>query len=59
MPGDLLDKSRLDFDAFENNFGINHKFTQYLKESCGFDFDHYFSFKYFLKIPWVRERSPK
>ena len=37
------------FDTFQNNFGINHKFTKYLKESCGFDFNQHFSFKYFLK----------
>ena len=36
------------------NFGINQKFTKYLKESCVLDFDPHFSFKYFLKIASVK-----
>ena len=32
-------------DTFEDNIGINHKFTKYLKESCGLDLDQYFSFQ--------------
>ena len=35
-------------DTFQNNFGIDHQFTKYLKESLGLDFEQYFSFKYFL-----------
>ena len=30
MPGDLLDKCRLDL----NNFGMKHKLAEYLMESC-------------------------
>ena len=37
-------------DTFQNNFGINHKFSKYLKESCGLDFNQHFSFKYFPKF---------
>ena len=40
---------------FQNSFGINHKFTKYLKESLLLDFDQNLSFKYFLKIAFVRE----
>ena len=47
-------------DTFQNNFGIDHEFTKYLKESCGLDFNKHFSFKYFLKmIIFVGEISPK
>ena len=46
-------------DTFENNFGIDPKFTEYLKESFGLDFHKHFSFKYYLKIPFIREISPK
>ena len=28
-----------------NNFQINHKFTKYLKQSCGLDYGHHFPFK--------------
>ena len=45
--------------TFGNNLGINHKFTKYLKESCGADFDQHFIFRYFLKIRIVKEISPK
>ena len=55
MPECLLDKVVLTFDTFEINIGINHKFTKYLKKSCGLDFDLYFSFKYFLKMAFVRD----
>ena len=46
-------------DTFESNLRMNHKFTNYLKESCGLDFDEHFSFKNFLKIAFVREISLK
>ena len=32
---------------FENNLGIDHNFSKYLKESCVLDLVQYFSFKYF------------
>ena len=47
------------FDTFENNLEVKHKFTKYLKESCGLEFNQHFSFKYFPKIPFVNEISPK
>ena len=37
-------------DTFEANFGTTHRFKKYLKESCGLDFDQYFSFKYFREF---------
>ena len=37
------------YHAFENNFGVNHKFTKYLKESFGVNSDHHFSSKIFSK----------
>ena len=46
-------------DTFENNLAINHKFIKYLKEKCVFDFDQHFSLKYFLKIAFAKEISPK
>ena len=45
-------------DIFENNFGITHKFTKYLKGSRVLNFDQRFSFKYFMKIAFVRDVSP-
>ena len=47
------------FNYFENNFGFDNNFTKYSKETCGLDFVHYFTFKYFVKIPFRREISPK
>ena len=44
-------------DTFENSFGINHKFTRNLKESCRFNFDQHFSFKYLLQIALFSEVS--
>ena len=38
------------FDTFQNNFGINHKFRNYLKVSCVLGFDQHFFFKYFQKM---------
>ena len=43
------------FQTFENNFGMQHKFTKYLKESCRQCCDEQFSFKYFLNFAFVRE----
>ena len=35
LPGDLIDKCRLDLDTYENFFQINHAFEKiYLKERC-------------------------
>ena len=59
MPAALLDKCRLDLRYLSKNYGINHKFTKYLKEGCVLDFDQHFSFKYFLKTPFVRAISSK
>ena len=50
----LLDKCCLDHDTFGHNVGIDHKFSKYLKESCVLDIGQHFSFKYFLKIAFVR-----
>ena len=47
------------FDTFQNNFVINQKFTKHFKGSCELDFDQLFPFKYFLKIAFIREISPK
>ena len=44
-------------DTSENNLKIRHRITKYLKESCSFEEHH--SIKYFLKIAFVREISPK
>ena len=38
------------YDNSENNFGINHNFEKYLKESC---YEHFF-FKYRLIVAFVR-----
>ena len=46
-------------DTFENNFGLNHKFAEYLKESYDMDLEQHFFFKYFVKIPFVKVISPK
>ena len=40
---------------FENNLAINHLFAKHLKESCEYDYDEHFSFKYFLKYA-LRDR---
>ena len=47
--------------TFENNFGITHKLTKYLKESYGLDWQIFCKqiIPYFLKDPFVREISPK
>ena len=47
------------FDAFINNFEITHNFTKYLLEGCVLAFNQHFSFKYFLKIVFVKEISLK
>ena len=36
--------------SFENNFGINHNFLKYLKESCEWISDEQFFFQYLKKI---------
>ena len=46
-------------ETFENNFGTNHKFIKYLKESCVLDFDQHSPSNIFFKIAIVREISPK
>ena len=46
-------------DNFDNNYGINHRFRKKLMESFVLYYDQHFSFKYFLKIPFVREISSK
>ena len=46
------------FYAFQYNFGINHNFIKYLKESCGLDFDRHFSLKYFLKLASLNPFTP-
>ena len=57
--GNFLQRVVWTFVNFENNFHINHNFTKYLKESCRSDFVQHFSFKYFLKITFGWEMSPK
>ena len=47
------------FDTFQNNFEINHEFTKVLEESCQLDFDPHLSYRYLVKIAFVREISPK
>ena len=47
------------FDTFQSNSKIDYKFTKFLKEGCGLDFDPDFSIKYFLNIAFVREILPK
>ena len=44
-------------ETFENNFGVNHKFTKYLKEGCGLNLDQHSSCKYFLQIALFVEVS--
>ena len=34
MPGDIRTSVVWTYQAFENNFGMKHRFTNYLKESC-------------------------
>ena len=45
-------------DSFENNFGIKHLFTNYLKKDCGLLFDRYFSIKYVPTYALVKKTSP-
>ena len=45
--------------TFENNFGMKHEFTNYLKESCRWSSEEQFFFKYFQNIAFVREISSK
>ena len=59
MPGHLLDKCRLTFDTFNNDFRVRHTLTKYLKESCRWSFGEHLSFNYFLKIPFIRAIKPK
>ena len=35
------------YDTFDINLGVKNGFTKYLKESCWFYSEKYFSFKYF------------
>ena len=42
-----------------NNFGIKHRMGKYSKEICWFVPYQQSSYKYFLKIAFVREISPK
>ena len=35
MLGDLLTDVVWTYNTFENNFGIDHRITKYLKENCG------------------------
>ena len=47
------------YDTFDNNFGSYRKLEKYLKESFKLVSTQYFYFKYFMKITFVREISPK
>ena len=47
------------YHTFVNNFTIKYELEKYLKESCLLVSDSPFSFKYFLKIAFVREISLK
>ena len=49
----------LTFDTFENNLGVNHKFSKELMESFVLCLDLHIVFKYFLKIAFVKEISPR
>ena len=42
-------------DTFDNNFGVKNDFTKYLKESCWYCSEKYFSFKYFPKYAFCLE----
>ena len=42
------------FVTFENIFGIRHKFTQYMKESCCLASNLHLSFKYFPMNAFIR-----
>ena len=42
------------FDVCEDNFNPDPDLTKYLKDSCVLDFFQCFSFRYFLKIAFVR-----
>ena len=44
---------------FNNNFEIKHKLGKYLTGSCKLVSDLQFSLKFFLKIAFVWEISPK
>ena len=59
VPGDLLDQCCWIWQTFETKFGMKHKFSKYLNESCRKNSDEYSSFKHFLYIAFVREISPK
>ena len=37
------------FDTFKYNFGIHHRFTEYLKGNCGLGSDEHYTFKYCTK----------
>ena len=47
------------FGNFDNNFGINHDFKKYLKESCWSSSEQHLSFKYFLKFAFAGKISSK
>ena len=46
------------FYTYENNFGINPKFTKYLKESCKLEMMNISLSNIFVKIAFVNEVSP-
>ena len=46
----LKSSSKIDvciYHSFDNNFGIDDDFTEYLKESCWYRSNWHFSIKYF------------
>ena len=47
------------YDTLENNLGVNHKSTTYLKVIYYIPSDQHFSLKYFLKIAFVRDAVSK
>ena len=49
MPAVPLTRVVWTFDKFGDNFGINLKWTEYLKGSCELRYKQHFSLKYFLK----------
>ena len=40
-------------DTFDNNFGVKNDSTKYLKESCWYCSEKYFSFKYVPKYAFA------
>ena len=60
MPGDkCISIVAWAYDTFENNFGIKHEFTNYLKGKCSFGSEQHLSFAFLSTKALVTKILPK